>query len=401
MPTRTPALPEVGLVALVADEWNHRWQPRHQIISRLAQYFHVVWVNPPAHWTRVFDRLGGTRSDPPAAPPGFEAYSAEFWLPKFYGPAWLAKWTDRLRLEKSRDRLRRKGCQKIILYLWRPEFSYAMELLPADLTCYHMDDEYTFSSVEQPVLETERRLIETVGQVFINSQALMEKKSQFNPRTVQLPNGVDFAAFSTPVREPPDIAAIPHPRIGYSGWMKKQLDWDLLLHLAVKRPDWNFVFVGAVNQHEGLASWVSQLSSCRNVWFLGSKTTSEISAYPQHFDVCLMPYREDGYTKYIYPLKVHEYLASGRYTVGTPLPALKEFDGVVALPRSRDEWLAAIETGLGPRANSLEARRSRQQVARSYDWDTLVFRIASVMADRLGLPYSQVLQKLSLSSHAR
>jgi glycosyltransferase involved in cell wall biosynthesis len=313
----------------------------------------------------------------------------------------LARWTDRIRLERSRHRLRRKGCQKIILYLWRPEFSSALELLPADLTCYHIDDEYTFSPVEQPVLENERHLIEAAGQVFVNSYALMEKKCQFNPRTMRLPNGVDFTAFSTPVSEPADLAGIPHPRIGYLGWMKKQLDWDLLLHLSAVRPDWNFVFVGAANPHEGLASWINQLGSCQNVWFLGGKTTSEMSAYPQHFDVCLMPYREDDYTKYIYPLKVHEYLASGRPTVGTRLPALKEFEAIVALPRTRDEWFAAIEAGLGPKANSLEARRARQQVARSYDWNTLVLRIASVMADRLGAPYSQVLKEQSFSSRAR
>ena len=42
--------PGVGVIALVADEWKSVWMPRHQILSRLAGSFDVVWVNPAGNW---------------------------------------------------------------------------------------------------------------------------------------------------------------------------------------------------------------------------------------------------------------------------------------------------------------------------------------------------------------
>lgn len=47
---RPPYFPEVGVIALVSDEWEIPWQPRHQVLSRLAQYFHVVWFTPALWW---------------------------------------------------------------------------------------------------------------------------------------------------------------------------------------------------------------------------------------------------------------------------------------------------------------------------------------------------------------
>ena len=66
-----------------------------------------------------------------------------------------------------------------------------------------------------------------------------------------------------------------------------------------------------------LLSVLAELEEQPNVHFLGAKTPEELVGYPAHFDACIMPYRMDDYTKYIYPLKLHEYLASGRPVVAS------------------------------------------------------------------------------------
>ena len=43
-------LGDIGVMALVTDPWEIPWQPRHQILSRLARYFHVVWCSPAPWW---------------------------------------------------------------------------------------------------------------------------------------------------------------------------------------------------------------------------------------------------------------------------------------------------------------------------------------------------------------
>lgn len=388
LPRVGPLLPEVGVVALVPYRWSNIWQPCNHILTRLARYFHVVWVNPAHQWSDPLLKRSEMRVPGHDAGLGFRVYQPSAWLPAVYRPVWLGDLVLRQRLAEVRKQLTRAGCRKIILYLWRPEFAIALRAISCDLSCYHIDDEYSFSPVDIAIPDVEARLIQEVDHVFIHSPALLEKKGRINAHTSFAPNGVDFELYSSAVPEPADLAGVPHPRIGYSGHIKKQLDWPLLLDLTARHPEWFFVFVGAVNRHPEIMGYIEQLSRRINVRFLGSKSVQELASYAQHFDVCVMPYRRDDYTKYIYPLKLHEYLASGCPVVGASIASLEPFRDVVRLPETPDQWSAAIAESLDPCAKSSEQRAIRQAVAKKHDWETLVRQIAETMASRLGLEFS-------------
>lgn len=369
------------------DQWDPHWQPRHQVLSRLAHYFEVVWINHPPGWRHSVSAWHLRRveaKDAPATPPGLQIYQPEFWLPNMGRPAWLAEFTSRQRLKRASDLLRARGCTKIVLYLWRPEFVDAVTQLPHDLSIYHIDDEYSFSTTEAAIAPAERRLLETADQVFIHSPALLSKKGAFNPNTEFVPNGVDYRLYTTPVPEPEDLRNIPHPRIGYVGYLKRMLNWSLLLELSTNHPQWSFVFVGPKSPHPEIEDVLRRIAELPNVHFLGGKPTQGLGAYPQHFDVCLMPYQLDDYTKYIYPLKLHEYLASGQPVVSAPIKTVEDFRHVVSIAGTSREWSDAIELGLSAAENTPERRAARQRVASEHDWEALVNKIARVIAGRLG-----------------
>jgi glycosyltransferase involved in cell wall biosynthesis len=395
--TQQPLLPHIGICALVPDEWNAPWQPRHYVLARLARYFHVVWVSPAPEWRGMFHGWKGQSSnDDGLRPPGLVIYEPEFWLPNFYRAKRLARFTFDVRLKHARRLLTGRGCRKIIIYIWRPEFASAMDSIPFDLSCYHIDDEYSFSKVAVPPDPAEMELIARVDQVFIHSPGLLEKKGKINRNTDFLPNGVDYQAYSRAVEEPRDLSRIPRPRIGYTGWIKNQIDWPLLLELAKRHPEWSFVFVGPRSPHPEIFQILEELSRQPNVNFLGGKPLQELSAYPQHFDVCIMPYRaSDDYAKYIYPLKLHEYLASGRPVVGSPIRSLKDFSNVIALVQNPDEWSHALASALEPAANSPSAASARQEIARNHDWKQLIHSLAKTLCERLGPEYSEQFSKLS------
>lgn len=206
-----PLHPEVGVVALVADGWNPHWEARHFVLSRLAKYFHVVWIDYPYGWR---DNLRVRRRSPefyPAPPAGLQIYRPETWLPLIGRPRWLAEFTSRRRLEHARDRLR-TGCTRLVLYIWRPEFADALGQIQSDLSIYHIDDEYSFSPHRNRHLcpRTPAAAVRRAG-----FHPLMEKKRNINPHTEFVPNGVDYHAYATPVPEPAELQRIPHPCIGY------------------------------------------------------------------------------------------------------------------------------------------------------------------------------------------
>jgi len=378
-PVHTPRFPDVGIIGVVPDLWHAPWQPRHHVLSRLAKWFHLVWVEPAQEWRTPRQ----PQPAEPSVPPIIDVYTPEWWLPKIYKPSWLATQLDHTRIKRAYQRLRRKGCRHIVLYLWRPEHAYALDALPYDMSCYHVDDEYSFSPVEQPITQQESDLLRNVDQVMIHSVGLFEKKGHLNPNTVLVPNGVDFSGFCTPVPEPPDLAAIPQPRVGYIGYIKSQLDFQLLSNLAHRHREWSFVFVGPRGYLEGEdKALIEQLGSMPHVHFLGGKPVESLPAYAQGMNVSIMPYKLNDYTKYIFPMKLHEYLATGRPVVGSPIRSLQQFQNVVALPTTEQEWSQALRHALRPESRKTIAYR--RDIARQYDWDVLVAQIAHRICTHLG-----------------
>jgi glycosyltransferase involved in cell wall biosynthesis len=379
-----PLRPDIGVIALVPDIWGEFWMPRQQVLTRLARYFHVVWVDPPQEWRQLW--LGTRLAVPPDlhSEPGFTVYRPGRFLPLVYKPKLLADLAMRLRLWRARAILRRRGVKRVVLYLWRPEFSAAFDIVDHDVSCYHIDDEYTFSPVEKPLDEREARVIRRATHVIVHSPGLLEKKGGLNPSTTLVPNGVDYEAFATPWPEPADLGAIPRPRIGYVGIIKEQLDLALIARVAEKHPEWNFVLVGPNNAERAPA--MPKLHSLENVYFLGHKPVDQLGAYMQHMDVGIMPYVLDDYTKFIYPLKVHEYFASGLPVVASPIRSLRRFEQVAALVEGDDQWSAAIREALSGRCTLPEAIAARRQVAREHDWSRLVLQIANIFCAKLGLP---------------
>jgi len=380
-----PLLPDVGVIGMVPDQWSSLWQPRHHVLRRLAAFFNVEWLNPAPDWRQMGRRRHSLPGEPPQG--GWEIDEAPTFLPSIRRPAWLRTLLRRTRVRRARLRLRQRGARYIVLYLWRPGFADALET-PHDFSVYHIDDDYAFDESRVGLSPVEADVIRRVDQVIIHSPRLMELKGWVNPRTAWVPNGVDYAACSTPAPEPADLAAIPRPRIGYAGWIKPQLDWALLDAVAARCPEMSFVFVGQTMPLERLAADPAYRALIRrpNVFFLGMKTSAQLAEYPQHFDVCTMPYRIDPYTDCIYPLKLHEYLASGRPLVGTPIRSLESFGGAVGLARGPDEWCDALLQSLSPEANSGPARLARQNIAREYEWWNLTGQIAELIAAGLKHP---------------
>jgi hypothetical protein len=331
----------VGIIALVPDRWGDMWQARHHLLSRIAQQCHVAWMNPAHHWRSIFR----TTSDAdPAEAPGearLRICDAPLWLPRFHAQPRLDNATLALRLQAARKSLLRAGATRIVLYIWRPEFASALNLVPHQLSCYHVDDEYSFSATSGPIPRNEMRLLKEAGQVFIHSETMLRAKGNINPHTAHIPNGV-----------------------------------------AERHPEWSFVFVGPMQHHHEVEDHVARLRQLPNVYILGGRPTSALHAYVQHFDVCVMPYAIDRYTHFIYPVKVHEYLATGNPVVASPLPNLREFEHVLLFAGDVDAWSYAIARALATRGDE-QTRHGRRAVARRHDWSSLASRVTAILQSRL------------------
>lgn len=386
-PVPAPLMPEIGVLALPYHHWGTRWMTPHHVLTRLAHYFNVLWLEPALHWREIRHQAKPRQSvdgQAPRLPASFGRYVPEPWLPDVHRPKWLRAALLRQRVRHGWKRLEARGSRVRVLHLWHPQFEAAFDAGRHDLSLYHIDDEYSFSPDAPPVSAEEARVLRRANQVFAISPALMERKGGVNPHIAFVPEGVDFRLYATAVAEPADLKPIRRPRIGYTGNLKRQLDWPLLRDLARRHPEWSFVYVGPRTFDARAENIVEEMARFPNVHFLGEKTVVDLAAYPQHFDVCTMPYVVNGYTENIYPLKLHEYLACGRPVVGTPIRSLKDFSKVIGLASGLEAWSAALSAGLAPQSASSAAASARQAAARPYDWSVLIHRIATTICARLG-----------------
>jgi hypothetical protein len=94
-----------------------------------------------------------------------------------------------------------------------------------------------------------------------------------------------------------------------------------------------------------------------------------------------MCYRINDWTYFGDPSKMHEYLASGKPTVAAPLPAIKEFEDVIAIPDSKEGWIEAIEAGLSEKDDYLV--RKRIDVAHDNSYEERAVRTIELIKSKL------------------
>lgn len=392
-----PRIPEVGVVFVVPDHWRSLPMSRHRVAMHLARYFRVAWIDavPTGTGRRIDEQREDTLSGE-FAEAGLVVHTASSTHRLAQRSQRARNWLLRQRVRRALRKLRFAGARYVVLYVWRPHFAPAIERLDHDAVVYHVDDEYSFSESEQPISDDELYLLRHADRVFVHSPGLIERKGRHSPHAMFLPNGVDYAAFATPAEMPADLAAVPAPRIGYAGVIKSQLNVDLLVAIAQQRPDWSFVLVGPVGNMGTKQPALDVLQQLPNVHLLGCKTLPELPAYMQHFDVATMCYAVNDYTNCIYPLKLHEYLATGTPVVSSAIRTARDFADYIELADTAADWVAAIERCLGTAATAPAAAQRRRALASRHDWERIVAAIADEIGQLAGCP----VQRGDLSPHS-
>lgn len=358
----------MDFISFSLNYWDDLWQSRHQITSLLAKERKVLFVTPPFSRAQVF---GSDRKELPASGVVHRTdnlYTVVFpkWMFEIYRYPKLGKLFRHLRRRHVARIMKKMGFRDTVLLIWHPRFVDLIGGFDEAVTCYYADDEFSsFAGLSDrdrnQILEQEDDLLRKVDLVFVSGPALMDKKNRYG-NAINVPMGADFNLFSrsrAPETEvPADMEAVPHPRIGHIGVLNDKIDFRLVYEMSVARPNWSFPLVGPLNvRSEAFRADVELLRGRPNVFFLGGKTREMLPNYIKGLDVCMLGYRTDGWAKYIYPLKLHEYLASGKPVVGPPLMSLRDFTDVVRIGDTPEKWVENVEAALADKDEALSKRR--------------------------------------------
>ena len=168
-------------------------------------------------------------------------------------------------------------------------------------------------------------------------------------------------------------------RLGYVGFIMERTDLDLLAFVAQQRPHWHLVLAGP--QYPAGYLDDSRLLDLPNVDYLGPIPQREVPEFLKTLDICLMPHRDNEYSRSMGPLKLYQYLASGRPIVSTNVAGLERVRDHIRIANDRQEFLDAIETALS--SDTVECSAERIEFAKQHTWPVRVVEMFDVVEQSL------------------
>lgn len=367
------------IICFSTSEWdNLQWTNRQNLMSRLSNKLEVLYIDPGIQSKRYYKQklLGNpiqflfswwknTK--------GLTVFSPVL-LFLYRGPKFLRtiSW---FILKKIISRTLVKG-EETILWYYSPEAYVRTDDIPTILKVYDCVDFYEESPYygqkkeeKERFLNLEKQTFKGVDLTIFTSKPLVANKGKFAMNYILEENVADVAIFNEKATFKQHKQGDPID-VFYVGAINSH-KVDLSLIKKMDSEGFSITMVGPIG------GWGSSDNidpqHLQNVRFLGPKDHDELSGYSAESNVCIIPYNINGYTKGVFPLKLLEYLASGKPVVSTHLPSLRDYDSLIYLSEDHDSFIDNIRKSV--QEDSREKFSQRIKVASDNSREKKVERI--------------------------
>jgi glycosyltransferase involved in cell wall biosynthesis len=275
---------------------------------------------------------------------------------------------------KVRRLVRGDGRNDAVVYTL-PIYAGIAEAIRGPLCVYDAHDAFQFYTNWNPqaTKRLEKRMLKRADLVLSVAEALSEDFRKITRAPIVMCRTAASREFieqmAEPMPLPADLAAVPRPIVGITGFINSTYDWDLIAALAQTLPEVSFVFVGSVRGEPcDLRTKMESALAMPNVWSLGAKPHEDLPAYLKGFDVCLNPLAVDEHGDRRCPLRLYDYLSTDKPVLSTGIREAFSHEGLVATFKSADEAGALIRC-MVRREYPLDIR-ARSEYIRNNTWES-------------------------------
>lgn len=375
---------EAAPIIWFADDWGRHPSSSQHLVRNLLGRRKIYWINtigtrkPKLNlytFKRGLEKLrhwGGSKSKP-NLPANLSVIDPRMW-------PWFShardRWFNRKLLVRQLARL--------IAFMDEPPIVVTTVPVVADLVgrllvkrwiYYCVDDFSTWPGLDgQALREMEAKLVANVHCVVSVSQMLGQRVKSLGKESELLTHGVDLDFWrnedSLIESAKQSYENLPRPLITFWGVVDRRMDLDIV-HALADAELGTILLIGPHNDPD------PALTAMAGVVAPGPLPLEQLPGLARLSSVLIMPYADLPVTRAMQPLKLKEYLATGRPCVVRDLPANREWANCLDIAASPDAFVAAVKQRLskGVPENQQQARQRLNEES----WDEKARRFEQII----------------------
>jgi hypothetical protein len=363
-----------NVLYLMHIPWNWIKQRPHFIAEHLGTHFNLKVCARTAY--RKSNLIGGSKSK--------QVSVSELFALPFNKLNSISKINSWLIGHQLRPHL--QGCR--IVWVTHPEMFDSIEKYLTQDTCLVydcMDDALEFPHVKvtqgfrERLAGIEQRLIERCNILFVSSDYLkicLTERYEFDCNIIVINNAVNICTNPYNIQLPATIFSVFESctlkRIVYVGTISAWLDMDLILASLEKFPGIAYLFVGPCEV---------ELPKHKRIIHVGPIEYRFVASAMQYADILVMPFCVNKLIQSVNPIKVYEYIGSGKASIVVGYSETDKFGDYVYLYRSNDEYFNLLHDII---FDNLPPKKTMEECLRyieGHTWQRRATVIARVIND--------------------
>lgn len=375
------------IVFVSLEDWDDIWRRNQFICERIVERHptaRILFVSPPHNVLRSLVRgeiraFLGQPANRVHPLPNITTVAPWQVLPNRY--RWCRRFNEWLMRVHVRCAARRLKLNPPLLWLNPHDAVHLVGHMDEAVVIYDVTDDW--SELKQPpakkrlMVEQDTQLCRLASAVIVCSEGLFHRKRPLAANVHLVPNGVDATHYAKVLEAheaSTEAADWPKPVMAYTGTLHgERLNIELVRQIASIQGVGSLVMIGPNH----LSSAEIERLRLPNIFLLGPVPYERLPIYMSSFDVCIVPHLVTPFTESLNPIKLWEYLATGKPIIATPVAGFRDFPQFVYLAADVSEFARALPMAL--QENRAHSERRRTEAAR-HSWDVRVATIEEIVS---------------------
>ena len=337
--------PADGRLIVFADDWGRHPSSAQHLVRHLLGSREIAWINTIgtrapelnlATLHRGLEKLRQWRSPPAAAPASGPA--PKIYSPRMY-PGFRSGWQRRLNASLLARFLGNTfgSLEDAVVLTNLPIVADLPERVNARKWVYYCVDDFSaWPGLDaEPLRAMENKLVARADEIVAVGENLAQRMRSLGRESHLIGHGIDPEHWSRTTGSAALLDGLPGPIVLFWGLIDARLDIGALRALSDRMTEGTIALVGPEQAPD------PALDSIARVRRLGPAPYSSLPALAARAAVLVMPYADLPVTRAMQPLKLKEYLATGKPVVCTRLPAIAGWEDCLDVVDSPERFASA------------------------------------------------------------